>query len=220
MVATVGAKEGGSVDVGVEVVEQVEGLEQAGVEAWDCGLCQGHLPAAVVTAAVAVAVVDTVAGRAGTVAAAVAVVIVAAVVAAVTSVVAAVVSDPAGLSMVLTLRRLLPIVVPWLLRLLSVWEPTYWALGVADSTYLFIGLDPFNDWAFGFLDITGFGGLKHGVYRRVFKLGLNEAGSAIQLVHGSNVIHGQDGSVGWGSIGDQQLDFLLFRHGAADFRSQ
>ncbi|MQM21687.1 hypothetical protein Taro_054731 [Colocasia esculenta] len=168
MVAIVGAKEGGPVD---EVVEQVGDLEQAGVVAWGCGLCQGHLPAA--AAAVVVAVADTIVGRVGTVVvvAAAAVVVVAA---AVASAVAAVASDPVGLSMreskgiqghegckdigqrlrqrrilgsfgsiglsggiailrrrnlgvlalvvrrVLTLGRLLPVVIPWLLRLLGV----------------------------------------------------------------------------------------------------
>ncbi|MQL82394.1 hypothetical protein Taro_014867 [Colocasia esculenta] len=74
---------------GVEkgVVEQVGGLEQAGVEAWGCGLCQGHLPAAVAAATVAVA--GTFVGRAGSVA--VVVVVMAAIV--------VVVSDPVGPSM-------------------------------------------------------------------------------------------------------------------------
>ncbi|MQM23171.1 hypothetical protein Taro_056234, partial [Colocasia esculenta] len=84
MVAIVGAKEGGPVD---EVVEQVGGLEQADVEAWGCGLCQGHLPAA--AAVVVVAVAGTVVGRVGT-----AVVVV---VAAVAFAVAAVASDPVDL---------------------------------------------------------------------------------------------------------------------------
>ncbi|MQL69980.1 hypothetical protein Taro_002274 [Colocasia esculenta] len=178
MMATVGAKEGGSLDVGVEVVEQVEGLELQDVVAWGCGLCQDHFPA--VAAAAVIAVAGTVAGRAGTVV----VVVAAAVVAAITSAIAAVVSDPVGplrgkailrwgdlrvlalvLGRVLTLRRLLFVVVPWLLRLLSVWRPTYRALGVADCTDLLIGLDPLSNWALRLLDITGFWGLKHGVYR-------------------------------------------------------
>ncbi|MQL78062.1 hypothetical protein Taro_010485 [Colocasia esculenta] len=77
-----------------EVVEQVGDLEQAGVVAWGCGLCQGHLPAAAATVVVAVA--DTVVGRAGTVVVVVVVVVVAVVVvaAAVASTVAAVASDP------------------------------------------------------------------------------------------------------------------------------
>ncbi|MQL92172.1 hypothetical protein Taro_024793 [Colocasia esculenta] len=66
-----------------EVVEQVGGLEQAGVEAWGCGLCQGHLSAAV--AAVVVVVAGTIVGRVGTV---VVVVVVAAV--------AVVASNPVG----------------------------------------------------------------------------------------------------------------------------
>ncbi|MQL79894.1 hypothetical protein Taro_012343 [Colocasia esculenta] len=95
MVATVGVKKGGTVD---GVVEQVGGLEQAGVEAWGCGLCQGHLPAAVAAATVAVA--GTVVGRAGTVAVVVVVAaVVVAAVAAVASVVVAVVSDHVGPSM-------------------------------------------------------------------------------------------------------------------------
>ncbi|MQM06871.1 hypothetical protein Taro_039700 [Colocasia esculenta] len=97
------------------------------------------------------------------------------------------------LGRILTLRRRLSIVVPWLLRLLG---STYWALGITDCTYLFVGLDSLGDRTLGFLGITGFRGLEYGVYRRVSELGLNKAGSAIQLVHGGNVIHGQDGSVG------------------------
>ncbi|MQM12633.1 hypothetical protein Taro_045551 [Colocasia esculenta] len=258
MVAIVGVKEGGPVDVGVvaggviweitkswptscssskayrasgeEVVEQVGGLEQAGVEAWGCGLCQGHLPAAVDVVVIAVA--DTVVGRAGTIVVAVVAAVVVVVAAAVASAVAAVASDPViyyvpelktirhivarmamvdtilrlvychipicllrreskgiqghegckdicqrlgqrrilgsfgsiGLSRgiailrrrnlgvlalvlrrVLTLGRLLPIVTPWLLRLLGVWRPTYRALGVTYCTYLLIGLDPLGD---------------------------------------------------------------------------
>ncbi|MQM01822.1 hypothetical protein Taro_034581 [Colocasia esculenta] len=65
MAAIVGAKEGGPVDVGMvageEVVEQVGGLQQAGVEAWGCGLCQGHLSVAM--AVVVVVVASTVVGR-------------------------------------------------------------------------------------------------------------------------------------------------------------
>ncbi|MQL90990.1 hypothetical protein Taro_023587 [Colocasia esculenta] len=124
------------------------------------------------------------------------------------------------LGRVLTLRVLLFAVVPWFLRLLSVWRSAYRALGVSDCTDLLIGLDPLSNWALRLLDITGFWGLKHGVYGRVLELSLNKTGSAVVLVHGRNVIHGQYGPVGWGGIGDQQLDFLLFRHGAADFRSQ
>ncbi|MQM05257.1 hypothetical protein Taro_038067 [Colocasia esculenta] len=73
-----------------EVVEQVGGLEQAGVEAWGCGLCQGHLPAA--AAVVVVAVAGTVVGRVGTVV----VVAVVVVVAAVAFAIADVASDPVG----------------------------------------------------------------------------------------------------------------------------
>ncbi|MQM02584.1 hypothetical protein Taro_035351 [Colocasia esculenta] len=231
MVAIVGAKEGGPVDASVvEVVEQVGDLEQAGVGAWGCGLCQGHLPAA--AAAVVVVVADTVVGRAGTVVVVVAPAVVV-VAAAVASAVAAVASDLVGLSMreskgiqghegckdicqrlgqrrilssfgsiglsggiailrrrnlgvlalilwrVLTLGRLLPIVTPWLLRLLGVWRPTYRALGVTYRTYLFIGLDPLGDWALRLLGVMGLRGLKHRVYGRVLELGLNETGSAV-----------------------------------------
>ncbi|MQL97860.1 hypothetical protein Taro_030556 [Colocasia esculenta] len=216
MAATVGVKEGG-----MEVAEQVGALGLQDVVAWGCGLCQGHLPAA--SAVVVVAVAGTVVGRAGTVVVAVVavVVVVVAVAAAIAFPVAAVAFDPVGplrgkailrwrdlrvlalvLGKVLTLRKWLPVVVPWLLRLLSVWGPTYWALGVTYCTYLFIGLDPFSNWALGFLGVTGFRGLEHGMYRRVFELGLNEMGSAIQLVPGCNVIHGQNGPVCWGGVGD------------------
>ncbi|MQM22545.1 hypothetical protein Taro_055597 [Colocasia esculenta] len=276
MVAIVGAKEGGPVDVGAvaggvtwEITKSwplrvhrrrpIE-LLVAGVEAWGCGLCQGHLSA--VAAAVVVAVADTVVGRARTI-----VVVVAAVVVVVAAAVAsAVASDHViyyvpelktirhivarmamvdtilclvrchipicllrreskgiqghegckdifqrlgqrrilgsfgfiGLSggiailrrrnlgvlalilwRVLTLGRLLPIVTPWLLRLLGVWRPTYRALGVTYRAHLFIGLDPFGDWALRLLSVTGFRGLKHRVYRRVLELGLNETGSAV-----------------------------------------
>ncbi|MQM04588.1 hypothetical protein Taro_037394 [Colocasia esculenta] len=206
------------------VVEQVGGLEQAGFEAWGCGLCQGHLSDDVAAATVAVA--GTVVGRAVTVVVVVAVVVV--VVAAIASAVVDVVSNPreskgiqghegckdigqrlgqrrilgslgsVGLSggivvlrwrdlgilalvlrRVLTLRKLLSVVTPWLLRLLSVWGPTHRALGVTHSTHLLIGLDPFNNWALRLLGVTGFRGLEHGVYRRVLELGLNETGSTI-----------------------------------------
>ncbi|MQL83659.1 hypothetical protein Taro_016153 [Colocasia esculenta] len=85
------------------------------------------------------------------------------------------------LGRVLPLRRWLPIVVvvPRLLGLLGIWRPTYWALGIANGTYLFVDLDPLGDWALQLLGITGLGGLKHGMYRRVLQLGLNETGSAI-----------------------------------------
>ncbi|MQL86476.1 hypothetical protein Taro_019005 [Colocasia esculenta] len=94
MAAIVGAKEGGPVDVGVVagVVEQVGGLEQAGVEAWGCGLCQGHLPTAAAT--VIVAVSGTVVGRVGT--AVVVAIVVVVVVAAVAFAVSAIASDPIG----------------------------------------------------------------------------------------------------------------------------
>ncbi|MQM13658.1 hypothetical protein Taro_046584 [Colocasia esculenta] len=77
-------------------VEQVGGLEQADVVAWDCGLCQGHLPAA--AAVVVVAVAGTTVGRVGTAVVVVAVDVVVAA-AAVASAVAAVASDPVDLSM-------------------------------------------------------------------------------------------------------------------------
>ncbi|MQL88326.1 hypothetical protein Taro_020880, partial [Colocasia esculenta] len=125
-------------------------------------LCQGLLPAAAAAAVV-------VSGRVGTV-----VVVVVVVVAAAIAVVA---SDPVGplrwrdlrvlalvLGRILTLRGLLFVVVPWLLKLLRVWRPTYWALGVADYTDLLIGLNPISNWALRLLDIMGFWGLKHGVY--------------------------------------------------------
>ncbi|MQL96232.1 hypothetical protein Taro_028903, partial [Colocasia esculenta] len=115
MVAIVGAKEGGPVDVGVvaggviweitkswptscpsskEVVEQVGDLEQAGVVAWGCGLCQGHFLAAAAAAVVVVTIAGTVVRRAETVVVVVAVVVVVVVAAAVASAVAAVASDP------------------------------------------------------------------------------------------------------------------------------
>ncbi|MQL98202.1 hypothetical protein Taro_030906 [Colocasia esculenta] len=99
MVAIVGAKEGGPVD---EVVEQVGDLEQAGVVAWGCRLCQGHLPA--VVAAVVFAVAGTVVGRVVTVVVVVAAAVIV-VAAAVTSVVAVVASDPVGLLMVSHVRN-------------------------------------------------------------------------------------------------------------------
>ncbi|MQL96273.1 hypothetical protein Taro_028945 [Colocasia esculenta] len=68
---------------------------------------------------------------------------------------------------VLTLGRLLPIVAPWLLTLLGVWRPTYWALGVTYRTYLLIGLDPLSDWALRLLGVMGLRGLKHRVYGQV-----------------------------------------------------
>ncbi|MQM20268.1 hypothetical protein Taro_053286 [Colocasia esculenta] len=152
MAATVGVK---------EEAEQVGGLELQDVVAWGCGLCQGRLLAAAAAAAAAVvAVAGIVAGRAGTtVVAVVAIVVVAVVAAAIAFAVAVIASDPAGplrgkailrwrdlrvlalvLERVLTLRRLLFVVVPRLLRLLSVWRPTYRALGVADYTDLLIGI--------------------------------------------------------------------------------
>ncbi|MQL96544.1 hypothetical protein Taro_029223, partial [Colocasia esculenta] len=134
MAATVGVKEGVE-----EVAEQVGGLELQDVVAWGFGLCQGHLSA--VAATVVVVVAGTVAGRARTI---VVVVVVAAIVAFAVAVVA---SDPVG---------------P--LRLLRVWRPTYRALGIANYTDLLIGLDPLSNWALRLLDITGFWGLKHGVY--------------------------------------------------------
>ncbi|MQM11369.1 hypothetical protein Taro_044277 [Colocasia esculenta] len=159
----------------------VEGLERAGVVAWGCGLCQGRFPATV--AAVVVAVADTVVGRAGTVVAVVDVVVVIAA-AAVASAVVVVASDPVGLLMgkailrwrdlrvlalvlgrVLTLRRLLFVAVPWLLRLLGIWRSAYRALGVTDCTNFLIGLDPLRNWALRLLGITDFWGLKHVVFR-------------------------------------------------------
>ncbi|MQL72544.1 hypothetical protein Taro_004868 [Colocasia esculenta] len=78
-----------------KVAEQVGGLELQDVVAWGCGLCQGHLPA--VVAAAVVAVTGTVAGRAGIVVVAVAVVVVVVVVAATVAFsIAAVASDPVG----------------------------------------------------------------------------------------------------------------------------
>ncbi|MQM09638.1 hypothetical protein Taro_042511 [Colocasia esculenta] len=164
MAATVGVKEEGLVE---EVAEQVGGLELQDVVTWGCGLCQGHLPDTAAAAVVAVA--GTVAGRAGTA-------VVDVVAAAVAFVVVVVASDPVGplrgkailrwrdlrvlalvLGRILTLRGLLFVVVPWLLRLLRVWRPTYRALGVSDFTDLLIGLDPLSNWALRLLDIMAFG---------------------------------------------------------------
>ncbi|MQM21569.1 hypothetical protein Taro_054612, partial [Colocasia esculenta] len=126
-----GESQSGEVMAATEVAEQVGGLELQDVVAWGCGLCQGHLPAAAAAAVVAVA--GTIAGRAGTV------VVVVVVAAAVAFVVAVVASDLVGplrgkailrwrdlrvlalvLGRILTLRGLLFVVVPWLLRLLRV----------------------------------------------------------------------------------------------------
>ncbi|MQL79291.1 hypothetical protein Taro_011729 [Colocasia esculenta] len=60
------------------------------------------------------------------------------------------------LGRVLTLRRLLFVVVPWLLRLLGIRRSAYRALGVTDCTDLLIGLDPLGNWALRLLGITGF----------------------------------------------------------------
>ncbi|MQM20851.1 hypothetical protein Taro_053879, partial [Colocasia esculenta] len=163
-------------------------IVQREVEQLDCGSCRGHwLVAGVVVAAVAGRVVETTVVVAG-------IVVIVAVVAFAT---AAAVFDPLRdlvilaliLLRVLALRRRLSIV-PGLMGLLIKECPTYQALRVIHCTYLLIGLDSLSNRSLGLLGIAGSGGLKHRVDGRILELGLDKTSSAIQLVHGSNVVHG------------------------------